>query len=80
MENKTAVEWLLFEIKGTKWKNANWEKRKLIIEQAKEMEKSQIIESADVCCGTIKLAGDKKSYTRLSGEQFYNMKYIQKII
>ena len=40
---ETAIEWLLFEIKGTKWKNENWENRKLIIEQARQMEKEQII-------------------------------------
>ena len=42
---ETAIEWLLFEIKGTKWKNANWENRKLIIEQARQMEKEQIIDA-----------------------------------
>jgi predicted secreted protein len=42
---QTAIEWLLFEIKGTKWKNANWENRKLIIEQARQMEKEQIIDA-----------------------------------
>ena len=42
---ETAIEWLLFEIKGTKWKNANCENRKLIIEQARQMEKEQIIDA-----------------------------------
>jgi hypothetical protein len=42
---ETAIEWLLFEIKGTKWKNANWENRKLIIQQARQMEKQQIIDA-----------------------------------
>jgi hypothetical protein len=44
---ETAVEWLLFEIKGTKWKNANWQNKKLIIEQAKGMEKQHMIEAWD---------------------------------
>lgn len=78
MENKTAVEWLVDCIESMDWKGIKT--RKELYDKAKEMEKSQIIESANVCCGTIELSKDNKSYNYLSGEQFYKMRYIQKII
>ena len=66
---ETAVEWLFFEMKGTKWINADWEKRRLIIEQAKEMEKAQKIAFAnnygfDIC-----------GYDYEKAEQYYNETY-----
>lgn len=67
---ETAVEWLFFEMKGTKWINADWEKRRLIIEQAKEMEKEQIIDAVskgfDNC---------EEGKVRWLGEQYYNETY-----
>lgn len=38
---KTAVEWLVKEIPSIDWENSYWKNR---IEQAKELEKQQIIE------------------------------------
>lgn len=63
---ETAVEWLFFEMKGTKWINADWEKRRLIIEQAKAMEKEQIKDAW--------IATDNE-LQRLAAEQYYNETY-----
>ena len=43
----TAVEWLAEQITTFKWKMSDVTDRNSIIEQAKEMEKEQIIESWD---------------------------------
>jgi hypothetical protein len=78
---QTAVEWLEFEInrRGPKEDNPpQWLKE--LYEQAKDMEKEQIIESASVCCASIELSKDKKSFIYLSGEAFYKAKYIEKVI
>ncbi len=42
---KTAVEWLAEQVNTAKWKFADKTDREAIIQQAKEMEKEQIIES-----------------------------------
>jgi hypothetical protein len=41
---QTAVEWLVNEIPNIDWENSYWRNK---IEQAKEMEKQQIIEAFD---------------------------------
>lgn len=63
---ETAVEWLFFEMKGTKWINADWEKRRLIIEKAKEMEKEQII---------IAYQSERYPCSDSDAEQYYNETY-----
>jgi hypothetical protein len=63
---ETAVEWLFFEMKGTKWINADWEKRRLIIEQAKAMEKEQII---------IAYQSERYPCSDSDAEQYYNETY-----
>ena len=65
-KTETAVEWLFFEMKGTKWINADWEKRRLIIEQAKAMEKEQII---------IAYQSERYPSSDSDAEQYYNETY-----
>ena len=65
-KTETAVEWLFFEMKGTKWINADWEKRRLIIEQAKAMEKEQII---------IAYQSERYPCSDSDAEQYYNETY-----
>lgn len=65
-KTETAVEWLFFEMKGTKWINADWEKRRLIIEQAKAMEKEQII---------IAYQSERYPCSDSDAEQYYNEIY-----
>jgi len=67
MENKqeTAVEWLVEKINYHKaW--ANPEQLEPLIEQAKEMEKQQIIDAWIV---------EDNELQRLSAEQYYKQKY-----
>jgi hypothetical protein len=45
---KTAVEWLAEQVNTAKWKFADITDREAIIEQAKEMEKQQIIDSVEI--------------------------------
>jgi hypothetical protein len=51
-----------------------------LFEQAKAMEKEQIIEAVDVCLGTVELSEDKSGFTALSGEGYYKERYILKTI
>ena len=72
---QTAVDWLeqrLFDRLGKFTKGD--------IEQAKAMEKEQIIEAVDVCLGTVELSEDKSGFTALSGEGYYKERYILKTI
>jgi hypothetical protein len=49
---QTAVEWLAEQVKSVKWKFADISDREAIIDQAKEMEKEQILnafENGEVC-------------------------------
>ena len=53
MENKTAVEWLEEELKdklGTIVINKNWELMESLFEQAKAMEKEQIVNAFNNRC------------------------------
>jgi hypothetical protein len=80
---QTAVDKLLeYFIKEQKEGCSHWCIHDLIAQLyvAKEMEKEQIIESASVCCASIELSKDKKSFIYLSGEAFYKAKYIEKVI
>ena len=75
MENKqTAVEWLIEQIESCKITMYNDGNRKKLIslvegnliEQAKEIEKEQIIDAWDV---------GKDSFSSMSAEQYYNETY-----
>lgn len=83
MEQQTAVDKLLQKfIKEQKEGCSHWCIHDLIAQLylAKEMEKKQIIEAVDACCGSVELSEDKKSFIHLSGEKFYTVKYIEKVI
>lgn len=62
MENISAVEWLLNEMSASDWWYLPQSMKQDIIDQAKEMEKEQIID-----------AYDKNKMGRVNyGEQYYN--------
>lgn len=61
---QTAVEWLAEQITTVKWKMSDVTDRNSIIEQAKEMEKQQMIEAIDYC---------RERY--IDSENYYNQKY-----
>lgn len=65
----TAIEWLVKEIPSIDWENSYW---KNILEQAKELEKQQIIDSCKDFDGTYFLC-EYESY-----EQYYNEKFKNK--
>ncbi len=49
MEKKqTAVEWFAQQVNSSKWKFADMTDRQLIIDQAKEMEKNQIVNAFEI--------------------------------
>lgn len=66
MENKTltAVEWLLEQVNGKGWGDFRIDIPKEIVDQAKEMERDQIIEA---------WSGGKISM--MSGENYYRETY-----
>jgi len=72
MKNKqTAVEWLFEQVCNLDWKNLIGEKKLEILEQAKEMEKEQMLDSYNV---------DNTSYypkteREKQAEQYYNETY-----
>jgi serine/threonine protein phosphatase PrpC len=67
---QTAVEWLAEQITTVKWKMSDVTDRNSIIEQAKEMEKQQIIEAHG---NQTKKSGGITNHTYiLTGEQYYN--------
>jgi hypothetical protein len=65
MENKTAVEWLY----ETLWKQNDYSLPSTILEQAKEMEKQQIIKART----DIYITGN------LSAEEYYNKTFKDKL-
>ena len=70
---KTAVEWFELELKdklGQIVINQNWKLLEEIIQQAKEMEKEQIIES--YCNGCADIIKDENIFPRETSEQYYN--------
>jgi len=75
---KTAVEWLVDQIfNDVDLKDSIL---KLAIQQAKAMEKQQIIEAVDFSLASIELSEDKNSWTALTAEQYYNERFILKTI
>ena len=70
--NKTAIEWLeqqLFNKRGKFTKKD--------IDQAKEMEKEQIIEAVYYCLKSVKISDDKTMFTATTAEQYYHETFKQ---
>lgn len=80
---KTAVEWLFNELYSIR-KTIPFEQQADAIlkafEQAKAMEKKQMIEAVDFSLSSIELSEDKNSWTALTAEQYYNERFILKTI
>ncbi len=68
MKEQTAVEWLALYIKGITSLNCDE-----VIEQAKEMEKEQIIES--YCQGCADIINNEDIFPRETSEQYYKQTY-----
>jgi hypothetical protein len=66
-KQQTAVEWLVNELRNGKEFNDE------LIEQAKEMEKEQIIES--YCQGCADIIKDEDIFPRETSEQYYKETY-----
>ena len=60
---QTAVEWLIEQVFNSDWKNMSGEDKLKLFEQAKQMEKEQIIDAAERWKGTN------------FAEQYYNETY-----
>jgi len=72
MKQQTAVEWLAQQINTAKWKFSDITDRNAIIEQAKEMEKEQIIEAWNI---RAKIDGVLTYTDNRTAEQYYNETY-----
>jgi hypothetical protein len=74
---QTAVEWLVNEIPSIDWENSYWKSR---FEQAKELEKQQIIDARqDGYESTYAEYGETpKCYLDGSNEQYYNENFKNK--
>jgi hypothetical protein len=73
IENKTAVEWLFEQLWNSDKDKFVWHS---LLEQAKEMEKQQIIEAHD---NKKKTARDVKNYQyTYTGEMYFNDNYFKK--
>jgi len=73
---QTAVEWLKKELESygdPQFCKIEWEQLDLLIQQAKEMEKEQIIES--YCQGCFDISKDENIFPRETSEQYYNETY-----
>lgn len=73
---QTAVEWLLNQIENdsdTHFHNINWDKFDELINQAKEMEKEQMIEFAEKCLDKALDLDVRTAYIQV--EQYYNETY-----
>jgi hypothetical protein len=74
---KTAVEFLLSHIWTTDWVNYTKEEKLKVIEQAKKMEKQQIIDAFGVGCH---LESKRLIEYHDVAEQYYNETYVSKDI
>ena len=45
MAQQTAVEYIIEKLQSTQWEYTPWPERRKIIEQAKQMEKEQIVDA-----------------------------------
>ena len=71
----TAVEWLAKELESygdPQIFKITWEDLDSLVNQAKEMEKQQLIKAVDYCLASVKLSDDKTMFTAMTAEQYYN--------
>ncbi len=68
----TAVEWLFDKLWETPKDKLTWN---AILEQAKEIEKQQIIEAVNFINNNIKLDEDKTGFMTTTGQGYYNNTY-----
>ena len=68
---QTAVEWLFNELELSQ----EYEYVKEILEQAKEMEKQQIVEACENTIKSFELDKDKTGFFVMGGEGYYNQIY-----
>ena len=67
---QTAVEWLIEELIESQY--FPYGTPIILIQQAKEMEKQQIVEAVDCCFASLKLSDDKNMFIAMTAEQYYN--------
>ena len=76
---QTAVEWLENEFKESHKMfggiDTNWIKR---FDQAKAMEKQQIVEAVESTIKSVELTEDKTAFFAMGGEGYYNETYESK--
>ena len=72
----TATEWLRKELETIPNYSAfytnNYTWIDSIMNEAKEMEKQQIINAIDCCFASLKLSDDKNMFIAMTAEQYYN--------
>jgi hypothetical protein len=71
---QTAVEWLYEHILLTPLDIRSINK---CLEQAKEMEKQQIIKAVYYCLESVKISDDKTMFTATTAEQYYHETFKQ---
>jgi hypothetical protein len=69
---QTATQWLFEKLWETPKDKLTWN---AILEQAKEMEKQQIIEAVNFINNNIKLDEDKTGFMTTTGQGYYNNTY-----
>jgi len=69
---KTAVEWLAEQVNSAKWKFADVTDRNSIIEQAKQMEKKQIVNAHFDGCEIGEIFAYENREFITDSEQYYN--------
>ncbi len=72
---KTAVEWLAEQVNSAKWKFADVTDRNSIIEQAKQMEKEQIVKAHFDGCEIGEIFAYENREFITDSEQYYNKKF-----
>jgi hypothetical protein len=73
---QTAAEWFAKELESygdPQFCEIEWEQLDSLMQQAKEMEKEQIIES--YCQGCFDISKDENIFPRETSEQYYNETY-----
>ena len=70
---ETAVEWLREKL----WQEFKFSFSDNILEQAKEMEKKQIIEACENTIKSFELDKDKTGFFVMGGEGYYNQTFKQ---
>ena len=70
MKQQTAVDWLVEQICGDH--TSEWQEQ---IDQAKAMEREQIIEAVESTIKSVKLTDDKTAFFAMGGEGYYTEQY-----